>query len=46
MNMNTADYPELAGDIERKRKQRKSRVARAAAWLARTCKKGQRRWKW
>jgi hypothetical protein len=43
--MNIIDYPELAGDIERKRKERKAWGRRALAWLPRAFRKGTRKWK-
>jgi hypothetical protein len=39
------DYPELAGDIERKRRERKTWAVRAARRLAAVYRKGQRKWK-
>jgi len=43
--MKILNYPELAGDIERKRKERRTRVERAAASLWSAIRRGKRKCK-
>ena len=45
MNMNITDYPELAGDIERRRRERKTWAGRAAESLWSAIKRRTRKWK-